>query len=235
MYNKEIKQRYIVEKEKTTNMPNGYLVRQFDRTEEHELRLGKDLSRFTKEEAIDMYKTFNFDSLETLHVINSHFSLYTQWCLQQNLVPDCQDHYIEIKSDDLINCINKAALKKSLLTKTELYELIDKLKNPSDAFIMLALFEGIGGKNFCELVNLKMEDFNGNTVTLCTGRKLTVSDKLVELAELSNITLIYVSVDSAVDKEIYFKDEDLIIKNYPNCQDDTDEFQQGRRIFGRLP
>lgn len=234
MYNKEIKQRYIEEKERTTSTPEKYLSRQFDRTEEYELRLDKDLSCFIKQEILDMYKTFNFEAFETLDVMNSHFSLYTQWCLQQNLVPDCQDHFLEIKANDLLSCINMAALKKSIVSLETLRGWLKQLPNPSDRFIMLALFEGIGGQNFCELVNLKWDDFNGNTVTLCTGRTLTVSDELVELAKKSNYTLIYRGVGSAIDKEVFFKNEDLIIKNYPNCQDGTDEYQQGRRIYRRL-
>jgi hypothetical protein len=234
MYNEEIKQRYIAEKEMTTNTPDRYLSRQFDRTEEHELRLNKDLSSFTKQEILNMYKTFNFEAVETLDVMNSHFSLYTQWCLQQNLVPDCQDHFLEMNANDWLSCINLAALKKSVVSLETLYEWFEKLPNPSDKFIMLALFEGLGGQNFCELVNLRMADFDGNTVHLCTGRTLTVSSELVKLARESDNTFIYRGVGSAIDKEVPFKNEDLIIKNYPNCQDDTDEFQQGRRIYRRL-
>lgn len=234
MYNEEIKKRYIAEKERTTSMPDKYLKRQFDRTEEYELRLGKDLSSFIKQEILDMYKTFNFEAVETVNVINSHFSLYTQWCLQQNLVPDCQDHFLEIKANDLISCINMAVLKKSIVSLETLRGWLRKLPNPSDQFIMLALFEGIGGQNFCELSNLKMSDFNGNTVNLCTGRTLTVSDELVKLARESDNTLIYKGVGSKIDKEVPFKDENLIIKNYPNCQDGADEYYQGRRIYRRL-
>lgn len=234
MYNEEIKKRYIAEKERTTSMPDKYLTRQFDRTEEYELRLGKDLSNFIKQEILDMYKTFNFEAVETVNVINSHFSLYTQWCLQQNLVPDCQDHFLEIKANDLMSCINMAALKKSIVSLETLRGWLRKLPNPSDQFIMLALFEGIGGQNFCELTNLKMSDFNGNTVNLCTGRTLTVSTELVDLARESDNTLIYKGVGSKIDKEVPFKDENLIIKNYPNCQDGADEYYQGRRIYRRL-
>lgn len=234
MYNEEIKQRYIAEKEMTTNTPDRYLPRQFDRTEEHELRLNKDLSSFTKQEILDMYKTFNFEAVETLDVMNSHFSLYTQWCLQQNLVPDCQDHFLEMNANDWLSCINMAVLKKSVVSLEILYEWFKQLPNPSDKFIMLALFEGLGGQNFRELLNLRMSDFDGNTVNLCTERKLKVSSELVKLARESDNTFIYKGVGSAIDKEVPFKDEDLIIKNYPNCQDGTDEFQQGRRIYRRL-
>ena len=78
--------------------------------------------------------------------------------------------------------------------KKTLYSWVDQLLNPSDAFIMLALFEGIKGKDFCEIVKLKMSDFNENEVTLCTGRKVIVSNKLLALAEESNSTDYYIFV-----------------------------------------
>jgi len=233
MYNENIKTRYIQEKENTTSTPKGYLNRQFNKTESFEERFGKDICNFTVYEIIDLYKTLNISSLDSLVVLNSHLSLYTQWCIQHNLVTDCQNHFLEIDNNSLINYINTAVFEKSIITKSTLYGWISQLDNVSDAFIMLALFEGIKGKEFCELVNLKMSDFNGNKVKLCTGRELTVSDKLVSLAEESDSTMIYYSVTAGKKKKTSFLDEDLIIKNYPNCKD-TDSFYQGRRIYRRL-
>ena len=231
MYNETIKTRYIQEKSSTTNMPNGYLARMFNKSDSFENKLDKDISNFTVYEIEDFYKTLNIKSLEYLTVLHSHLSLYTQWCLQQNLVLDCQNHFAEIPSTSLINYINVLALKKSIITRRTLYELIDGLVNPSDAFIMLALFEGIEGENYCELVNLKMSDFNGNKVKLCTGRELTISSKLVGLAEESNIEMEYCSL--AKERKFPFLNEDLIIKNYPNCRL-NDPYNKGRRIYNRV-
>ena len=231
MYNETIKTRYIQEKSSTTNMPNGYLARMFNKSDSFENKLDKDISNFTVYEIEDFYKTLNIKSVEYLTVLHSHLSLYTQWCMQQNLVLDCQNHFAEIPSSSLINYINALALKKSIITRNTLYELIDGLINPSDAFIMLALFEGIEGENYCELVNLKMSDFNGNKVKLCTGRELTVSSKLIGLAEESNIEMEYCSL--AKERKFPFLNEDLIIKNYPNSRM-NDPYNKGRRIYNRV-
>ena len=234
MYNTEIKKRYIVEKESTTNVPGGYLSKLFIKTSTYEIRLQKDISCFTVHEIIDFYKTLNIASPSSLVVINSHLNLYTDWCLKQNIVQDYQNHFYEINHDMLQACINTVALDRSVLSREELYKLLDELLNPSDAFIMLALFEGIRGETFCELVNLKMSDFNGNTVKLCTGRELTISDKLVELAEKSNKTTDYYAVKGASSKMFSFLDENLIVKNMYNCMSGTDTFNKGQRIYRRL-
>lgn len=233
MYNDEIKRRYIKEKESTTNMPEGYLERQFNKSEDFENRLKKDISNFTVYEIGDFYKTLNMRTVESLAVLNSHLSLYTQWCLKRNLVPDCQNHFAEIVSSSMVDYINTVALKKSIITRETLYEWIDDLVNPSDSFIMLALFEGIEGENYCEIFNLRMSDFEGNKVKLCTGRELTVSSRLVYWAEKANETLRYYSIASKGERNFPLLDEDIIIKNYPNCTSD-DPYQKGKRIYSRV-
>ena len=98
---------------------------------------------------------------------------------------------------------------------------------------MLALFEGIDGEKYCELVNLKMSDFDGNKVKLCTGRELTVSSKLVSLAKEANETLRYYSIASNGARSFPFLEEDVIIKNYPNCKS-NDPYAKSKRIYGRV-
>jgi len=234
MYNAELKLRYIEEKEATTCTPRNYLTRQFNKTQATEERLEKDLCCFTTYETIDFYKALNISTVESLTVLNSHFVLYTDWCLKQNLIPDCQNHFAELTIDTLMNCINKVALQKSIVSKDQLYRWAAELMNPSDAFIIVALFEGIKGENFNELVNLRISDFDGNKVKLCTGRELIVSDKLIELAKASDITEVYYAYGSATFRKYKFIPEDLIIKNYPNCQNDSEGYHKGRRIYKRL-
>lgn len=234
MYNEGIKLRYIKGKENTTAVAPGYLKRVFTNLEKFELQNGKDLSNFTTYEIEDMLKTLNYATVESLIVLNSHLSLYTQWCLEENLVPDCQNHYAEINSDKMFGWVNAAAIKNTIIDKKTLYSWVDQLLNPSDAFIMLALFEGIKGKDFCEIVNLKMSDFNENEVTLCTGRKVIVSNKLLALAEESNITDYYIGVTNEGNKRVPFLNEDIIIKNYPNVDKGATDFVKGRRIYRRV-
>lgn len=234
MYNEEIKKRYIIEKESKTYTPKYYLKRLFDKTKEHEVRLNKDVSNFTAYEITDMYKTFNITSVESLTVMNSHLGLYTDWCLKQNMVTDCQNHFSEMNHDVFLKCINMMALKKSIITRETLYSWLEDIPNPSDAFIMIALFEGIRGKDFCEIVNLEMKDFSGNQVRLCTGRELTVSDKLIELARISDVTMEYYAVNKDKIRILPYLAESAIVKNFHNCKTEMDSYGQGRRIYRRL-
>ena len=234
MYNESIKKRYIQEKENSTSTPNNYLERLFDKVKCFEEKYNKDVCCFTAYEIVDFYKTINISSLESLIVLNNHLSLYVQWCLQQNLVPDCQNHFDEINNDILVECINITSLKKAIITRETLNIWLSGSNNPSDAFTMLCLFEGIKGNDFCEILNLKMSDFSGNKVKLCTGREMIVSDKLIELAKITDATMEYHAVSKTNLRVYPLEEKGYIIKDYTNCKDDISDYQRGRRIYKKI-
>ena len=234
MYNESVKKRYVIEKESTTYTPNDYLTRLFRKTEEHENNLEKDISSFTFYEIMDFYKTLNLSSVESIAVMNSHLGLYTDWCLKQNMVPDCQNHFTELSTDAFLQCVNRMALRKSIVPKETIYRWIDELINPSEAFIMIALFEGIKGKDFCEITYLKMSDFDGNKVKLCTGREIEVSDKLVEIAKIADVTMEHYSVNKENSRVYTYLDEEYIMKSLCNSNPNPDDFARGRRVYRTL-
>ena len=106
MYNEELKLRYKTEKEMTTVVPNNAIGLDFKKTSSFEEQLNKDAYDFTVYEILNMYKTWNSKSIDTLYVINNRLSQYTQWALEQNLVADSQNHYLEINRDMLMGCIS---------------------------------------------------------------------------------------------------------------------------------
>ena len=235
IYNKDIKERYIKEKNEITILPDSYLERLFKKTEIFETKLNKDVSNFTFYEIEEMYKTWSMNSLASLQVINSHLSMYTQWCLQQSLVLDSQNHYLEFTKDKMVEYINLIVAKKKFITRLQLIEMISQLPNASDEFLLLALFEGISGKEYCELTNLKKTDFNGNEVTLCTGRKIKISNVLLNLAEEAGNTYEYYPVNSDKREKFPFDlSDEKIIKDYYNAEESTSDFQMGRRIYRKL-
>lgn len=236
IYNKDIKERYIKEKNETTILPDSYLERLFKKTETFETKLDKDVSNFTFYEIQEMYKTWSLSSLPSLQVINSHLSMYTQWCLQQSLVLDSQNHYLEVVKDNIIECINIFVTKKKFITRLQLIDMIPQLPNSSDEFLLLALFEGICGKEYCELSNLKKTDFHGNEAILCTGRRVKISETLINLAEEAGNTYKYYPVTSSEKRECFVLDpsDDKIIKDFHNTENGISDFQIGRRIYRKL-
>jgi len=253
MFNEELKREYIEYKTNNTVLPERQLERMFEKSERFEQKFDKDISCFTVSEIRYFYKMLNIASTNSLVVINSTLGLYTQWCLEKNLVPDSQNHFLEMTMDTINSLTNKLIKDASIISKETIYEWIEELENPCDQFILLALYEGISGKQMCELVNLRLSDFDGNKVTLHTGkmvrdhdgneteilRTITVSDKLVHLAHQAADEDNYYQRHEK-DGDVYYTevpylpDKDLILKNYPNIQPDVSSFQLGRRLINKI-
>ena len=218
MYNQELKERYRKEKESYTTVSTYYFSSLFKRTEPFEEQLDKDVSNFTAYEIINMYKTLAIMSLDTIVTMNSNLSMYTQWCIQQNLVNDYQNHYLEMTRDMLASFVNKLAMDKKVVSRKQVLDWCQQLPNPSDSFCLLGLFEGIRGGGYLELALAKIEDFHDNTFTAYNGREIKVSTTLIEYAKLSNETLEYQSISQNMTKEVNLNDNGRIIKDYPNVR-----------------
>ena len=237
MYNDEIKKRYIEYKEAATIMCQNYLERVFNAVEPFEEQLGKDVGDFTANEIIDYYKYLNKSSVDAIAALNSTLSLYTQWYIGELLSIDHQNHFSELTRTIFISCVNKRKMESSIITRKDLLKNIRDLRNLCDSFILLALFEGISGKNYSEIRSLRYRDFDGDYVTLCNGRKIKASYELNELArETSDEQYYYMPFQ---DKERAFKfqepeGDDLIIKSHPNAKNYISDRQKAKRIYGKI-
>lgn len=230
LFNEEIKKQYINKKESEVILPNNYLLIQFSKSSKMEYELNKDISNFSTNEIIEYYKIINI-SFGSLVVLNSQLSLYTQWCLQQNLVADNQNHYLEISKDIINACTNNTLKDLKVINKNTIYDLINDNLNPKDNFALLGLFEGLNGKDFCELSKLRISDINGNELTLCTGRKINVSDKLINIINECVDEYYYYSITGTQSKIIQLVDSGYIIKNYHNVDNNANDYRMGRRIY----
>ena len=233
-YNPELKIQYIEEKSKEVIISNNYLECQFNKTCKFEEELNKDLSNFTVYEIVEYYKMLNISSFDTLFVMNSQFSMYTQWCLQQNLVKDNQNHFLEITMDILKGCLNKALFDIRFITRDMILNWVDNLPNPKDQFVLLGLFEGLRGKDFCELSKLRPEHIKGNIASLCTGREIKLSDKILKIIGNCILEDKYYSITGNGTKVMPLLDKGFIIKDYPNARSDVSEFQAGRKIYNSI-
>lgn len=193
MYNEERKQEYIrIAKQKNAQL-DMILTARFNETAPIEERLGKDLCEWTVPEILNYYKSVVSRSLETLIVMHSHFNQYAKWCLSNLFMEDSQNHFDEIDREILnAECVNRGYLDNCIVTRETLLHLLNTkpIVNTYEKFLVLGIFEGIGGKGFSDFLNLTMDDFDGNTVKL-PNRTITVSPELVALAKKSSETYEY--------------------------------------------
>lgn len=233
-YNPELKIQYIEEKSKEVIISSNYLECQFNKTCKLEEEFDKDLSNFTVYEITEYYKMLNASSFDTLFVMNSQFSMYTQWCLQKNLVKDNQNHFLEMTLEHLKDCLNKALVNMKFVTRKTILDWVDQLPNPKDQFVLLGLFEGLKGKDFCELSKLRPENIKGNVATLCTGREIELSKELLKIISDCVVEDKYYSISGNGTKVMPLLDKGFVIKDYPNARGDVSDFQLGRKIYNSI-
>lgn len=214
MYNSELKEQYIEFSKERNLILTNIMYRYFDKVEPKEIELGKDCSEFTVEEIIDFYKSLYSSSYETLNNIASQFKIYASFCLSKNLLRDNQNHYNEITKQMIYSCINQGLWNAKILMYEDVLSIVEFIPNPSDQFLVLALFDGICGENMEELVNIKLSDFKDDVVNLCSGRKIKVSPKTLYYASKAEQDYVYVTVrDGETVNEKPFKPEpDYIFK-----------------------
>ena len=164
-FNEELKKRYLNEKEKSLAITSNYIDVQFRKVSETEYELDKDVSNWTLYEIVEYYKLLNLTSYESLLCLNSIFSQYTQFCLENSLVRDNQNHYLECTREVLAGCINKSILDKKIVSRETILKWVDELPNPKDQFILLSLFEYGKSKDFRDTVD---KDKDGSK-DLCKG------------------------------------------------------------------
>lgn len=246
LYNEGIKKRFInwYIKEKQTS--EYYIRRVFSMTAPFEKMYGHDLFDFNATEIANMYQTMLFKTYGVLLNYHSIWRNYVTWSIQQNMVKDNINHFydgaFELATGALAKFIPSFFLEKNVITDEVLREWEDSCPNMVDAFLLRALYEGIKGKDYVELLKLELKDIDtkNNIAHLCTGRTVKVSNRLIDLAKEADLEQEYYPVvpddDSATLRKTYpyKKDETTIFKNYPNAQDDADIFTQGRRIQARI-
>ena len=219
MFNESQKKKYIdISKEDNIQL-ELYLPRIFRDTEKLESKYNIDVSNWSVNIILEFYKSLCVGSTSSLLMMNSQLRKYAEYCQINNLLNDNQNHFNEITYDVILNCINKGFLKSYIVSKSELYNDLDKMDCVSDAFFVLALFEGIGGRRMIDFRNLNMSNFVDCTVNLASNRKLIISTKLYELAKESSETYEYMSNV----RKVFFKNDDInIIKERINSYTTND-------------
>lgn len=238
MYNEDVKKRFIEEKENTTIMSPNFILNKFKHIESTENELGKDLSNFTTDEIISYYKLSNFTSYDSLNITNNLFARYTQWCLQNSLVKDNQNHYLEFTPHILNTCMNKALIAQKIISKDTLYSWIKDLENPRDIFVFLCLFEFGRSKDFVEISNAKLKDLNGNELTLCTGRTVKISNELKNIIYdcVDATTYVAITSDRNGSKPTLrnLVDNGSIMKMTYNSNINANDATKGRGIYSLI-
>ncbi len=233
MFNENQKNRYIDYKENAVIVSINYLKQKFNSVEKFEEKNNKDLSCFNYYEIVDMYKTMGNPSFDSIVVMNSVFSLYTEWCIKEGLVVDNQNHFKELSRKEFSDCVNKALAELQFVDRKTVLSWCNELPNASDAFIILGLFEGIKGPNYSELASTLISGIKKDRIELSSGRTLNVSSELIDIATKAGNEEELLPLNAGGQRVSRLESDGLILHNLPQ----TREFSENgirRRIYYRL-
>lgn len=174
MYNAERKLQFLKERKSEVELsPNTEIW--FESMEYFEKEYDRDVCEWTSTEIIRYMKYMSTPRIQTLVIFKGSMSIYADWCITNRLVTDNQNHFAELTTETLCQCIDFTKLSTLILSREELLENIRALNNYADQFIFLGLFEGISAQN---LINAGVSDLNGNKLRLHDGRIIIISDEL---------------------------------------------------------
>lgn len=165
--------------------------------QDNEKDLNKGISSFNKEEMKKVLSDFKANNINTLATYNSSLSRYLEFCLNRDFI----DHNVskEFSMKELNNYISS----ETYLSEKRLRRIEDQLANYQDAVVLRLIFEGVSGRGFSELLNLRRQDINYDTNTLhlrnevkasvFVSRDIVVSDRAIEI------------INGAINQKKYYK------------------------------
>lgn len=182
MYNEERKQQYLSEKQNRAIMSNN-LANAMVLAEEKEKILDRDMCEWNQDEAIDFFKYLSSNSVQTLVQLKNSIEGYVDWCQTNGLVRDNQNHWRDVTTEMLCDCINFPAFKRNVSTREEFLKNIRTIPNYRDRFLYLGLFEGIRSSY---ITKIKLSDLVQDILVLPDGNKITISRELVNIMHDAN-------------------------------------------------
>lgn len=233
MFNAEQKEEYIDNNKDRNKVLAKTMQFVFNGTEKMEAELNKDAAEWTSAEIIRYYKSCSKASLFTLTNRHSQLKQYAQWCLDNNMIRDNQNHYTEINNEILHSCLNVGLQQNGILTRKEMEEEIAQLLNPRDQCLVYALFEGIQGKEFSELTELNMSQVvKGNKLKLAT-RTVPVSARLIELMQQATDEYTYYAYGEKQRTFPYDPSDHNVFKRTHNATQET-QVRKRQRLYTGL-
>lgn len=231
MYDEKQKQKFISLQIDNVTTSKYFYSSLFNRSEEYERAFERDLSLFSLRQVELMYRSLRFTSLNVIKVTNSVYKTYTDWCEKNGKAVN--NIYSSLSERDLVGYLDVDGVRNQFVTREMIYKWCDLLPNPSDKFLLLGLFEGICGKEYCEFVHLRTRDVYSDTLelNLYNRGRIKVSPRLIQYAVESAETTRYYSISGKQKKIGQYKESDLVIKEYASVQPTTDDYWSGRRIY----
>ena len=174
MFNKAQKETFIKEYLRSKVIAETSLYAIFKKTEDFEEKLNKDVSKFTRDEILDMLAKFKAKSINSLlnyTIVLKHYSRFVFGAVGTNA-------YESIGKVDVSDMVDKNA--NILLTREELDDVEVQLLNWVDKAIIELLWNGVAGKNMEDIYSVSEDCVQGNILRV-NEKEFPMTDRLREL------------------------------------------------------
>ena len=155
-YNSFFKNKFLETLESTTLAP--VYISMFNKSRDIEERFEKDIYDFNKKEAEILFQEFDSPSMQSLRVYLSLLIRYVHYAKETGHRLENNNVFRDFDSDKLEDYV--AYYKHSYITLEDFTDIAKYIANDYDVAMFRALFEGISGTGYNELVNLKMSDIH---------------------------------------------------------------------------
>lgn len=217
MYNEEQKRRYL---DNCGNEESTIEIIEvlFNSVSKIEISNNKDICEFNLSEVLDLLKSTNSKSRQYLMTMCYTFEKYYDWCLRNGIISDVNNKYATFNTSPIIKKLipDEAISGKFFSRKVLIMDILPKLTDVINRYIVYSIFLGIHGKDFEELRNIKPNDLDRKTqeVSLITGRKVKVDTIWIKLMEAANEEEVLVDgTKSAIRDDLkMFADSPYVLK-----------------------
>lgn len=154
-YNGEVKVRYLesFDEEKTAYI-TSFMYKGMKDTEQ---ALGKDVYEMSRNELAEVLKALAASTEDSAYIKAVQLEQYIDWAIENG--------YTDSNLNPLSN-VNKrewaapfvAKYKQLAFTRNDILEMCAKLYNYGDKAVLLAIFEGVSGEGYSEILNLQTKD-----------------------------------------------------------------------------
>lgn len=186
--NKERKELYYRSKK-----PNNKAKQVLESVQDFEDKIGIDICLWDIKTVIDFLKSQHCGFPNDIYNTHQIMMAYTDYCERKGDVSSGDISLITI--NDLIDCLDINKTKKYYMSRDDFVARVMTLVNPVDRFFLLGIYEGISINNGKEeMINVKLSDLVGNSLHLCSGRSINISNELKNIMFDSEQTFEYIGL-----------------------------------------
>lgn len=201
LFNEEQKNMYL--KDLPKNTKTAYL-RVLNRARALEERLNKDLYDFN---IYEIENLMYYLSPKTLNSATSSISIiqnYIRWAIEQDLRTDNLNPLDAVFGNEFIKKFIDST-NKIIFSENEINDVIGGLVNFQDSAVVVAIFEGILGKHYSELLNLTWRDIDTEKKEIFLKNENGNGGYETRIFTVKSGSLLLRYLQKAYEEKVYYK------------------------------